>query len=114
MAACVWYGSQRVRKSTLDFEPGESMMRLAMDCMFLFESGHMSELKEALSAGLPVYFAAIVISVVLVLLAAIPPSALPASFLGEFVAGRRRELALVGGAVSLSAGIVLAIVFWTL
>jgi hypothetical protein len=82
--------------------------------MLLLESGHTSELKEALSAGLPVYFAAIAISLALVLLAAIPPSALPTSFLGEFVAGRRREFALVGGAVCLSAGIVLAIVFWML
>jgi hypothetical protein len=90
------------------------MARLVTDYMFLFESGHTSEFKEALSAGLPVYFAALVISVVLVLLAAIPPSALPTSLLGEFVAGRRREFALVGGAVCLSAGIVLAIVFWTL
>jgi hypothetical protein len=30
------------------------------------------------------------------------------------VASRRRQLALVGGAILLSAGIVLAIVFWTL
>ena len=82
--------------------------------MFLFESGHTSELKEALSAGLPVYFAAIAVSLLLVVLAAIPPSALPTSLLGEFVASRRRELALIGGAVCLSAGIVLVIVFWTL
>lgn len=82
--------------------------------MFLFQSGHSEELKEALSAGLPVYFAAITISVFLVVLAAIPPSVLPASSLTEFVASRRRQLALVGGAILLSAGIVLAIVFWTL
>jgi hypothetical protein len=81
--------------------------------MFLFQSGHISELKEALSAGLPIYFAAIAISLVLVILAALPPSALPTS-LGGFVASRRREVALVGGAVCLSAAIVLGIVFWTL
>jgi hypothetical protein len=82
--------------------------------MILSQSGHVEELKEALNAGLPVYFAALVISLVLVVLAAIPPSALPASLITEFVAPRRRQLALLGGAISLSAGIVLAIVFWTL
>jgi hypothetical protein len=82
--------------------------------MFLLQSGHAGELKEALNAGLPVYFAAFGISLFLVGLAAIPPRALPASPLFEFVASRRRELALIGGAVCLSAAIVLAIVFWTL
>jgi hypothetical protein len=82
--------------------------------MFLFQSGHAAELKEALSTGLPVYFAAIAISLLLVGLAAIPPRALPASPFFEFVASRRRELALIGGAVCLSAAVVLAIVFWTL
>lgn len=93
---------------------GRGDAELALDGMFVFASGHSEELKEALSAGLPVYFAAITISVFLVVLAAIPPSALPASSLTEFVASRRRQLALVGGAILLSAGIVLAIVFWTL
>jgi hypothetical protein len=82
--------------------------------MFLFESGHSGELREALGAGLPVYFGAIAISLLLVVLAAIPPSALPASLLSEFVASRRRQLALAGGAICLSAGVVLAVVFWTL
>jgi hypothetical protein len=82
--------------------------------MFLFQSGHFDELKETLNAGFPVYFAALVISVLLVGLAAIPPSALPASPFSEFVATRRRQLALAGGAISLCAGLVLAIVFWTL
>jgi hypothetical protein len=82
--------------------------------MFLFQSGHAGELKEALSAGLPVYFAAVAISLLLIALAAIPPRALPASPFFEFVATRRRELALVGGAICLTAGLVLAIVFWTL
>jgi hypothetical protein len=93
---------------------GRGDAELALDGMFVFASGHSKELKEALSAGLPVYFAAITISVFLVVLAAIPPSALPASSLTEFVASRRRQLALVGGAILLSVGIVLAIVFWTL
>jgi hypothetical protein len=82
--------------------------------MFLFQSGHAGELKEALSAGLPVYFVAVAISLLLIVLAAIPPRALPGSPFFEFVATRRRELALVGGAICLAAGVVLAIVFWTL
>jgi hypothetical protein len=82
--------------------------------MLLFESGHYAELKEALGAGLPVLFAAIGVSVLLVALAAIPPSALPVTMLSELVAPRRRELALVGVAICLSAACVLAIVFWTL
>jgi hypothetical protein len=82
--------------------------------MFLFQSGHSEELKETLSAGFPVYVAALMISVFLVVLAAIPPSALPDSPLAEFVTSRRRQLALAGGAIMLSVAIVLGIVFWTL
>lgn len=82
--------------------------------MFLFQGGHTGELKEALSAGLPVYFVAVAISLLLVVLAAIPPKAFPASPFFEFVATRRRQLALVGGAVCVSAALVLAVVFWTL
>jgi hypothetical protein len=52
--------------------------------------------------------------VVLVALAAVPPSALPGSPLADFVSSRRRQLVLAGGAISVSAGLVLAIVFWTL
>jgi hypothetical protein len=74
--------------------------------MLFFEGGHYGELKEALSAGLPVLFAAIGVSVLLVALAAIPPSAL--------VGPRRREVALVGAAIGLSAAIVFVVVFWTL
>ena len=59
--------------------------------MFLFQSGHSEELKEALSAGLPVYFAAITISVFLVVLAAIPPSVLPASSLRKIAWACQRE-----------------------
>lgn len=60
------------------------------------------------------YFVAVAISLLLVVLAAIPPKALPASPFFEFVATRRRELALVGSAVGVSAAVVLAVVFWTL
>ena len=82
--------------------------------MILLQGGHTGELKEALSAGFPVYFVAVAISLLLVVLAAIPPKALPASPFFEFVATRRRELALVGSAVGVSAAVVLAVVFWTL
>ena len=71
--------------------------------MILLQGGHTGELKEALSAGLPVYFVAVAISLLLVVLAD-SPEALPASFF-EFVATRRRELALVGSAVGVSAAV---------
>jgi hypothetical protein len=89
-------------------------MWLAADRMLLFESGHYQDLKEALSAGLPVLFAAIGVSALLAALAAIPPSALPVAVLSELVAPRRRQLALVAVAICLSAAIVLAVVFWVL
>jgi hypothetical protein len=82
--------------------------------MLFFEGGHYGELKEALSAGLPVLFAAIGVSVLLVALAAIPPSALPEGILSDLVGPRRREVALVGAAIGLSAAIVFVVVFWTL
>jgi hypothetical protein len=87
---------------------------LAADGMFLLTSGHVEELRETLHAGLPVLFAALVISVVLVALAVVPPSAFPGSPLAELVSTRRRQFALAGGAISVSAGLVLAIIFWTL
>jgi hypothetical protein len=82
--------------------------------MLFFEGGHYGELKEALSAALPVLFAAIAVSVLLVALAAIPPSALPEGILSNLVGPRRREVALVGAAIGLSAAIVFVVVFWTL
>lgn len=82
--------------------------------MLFLESGHYAELKEALGAGLPAIFAAVGVSLLLVVLAAIPPSALPTSILADFVVPRRREIALIGIAVCLSAVIGLAIVVWAL
>jgi hypothetical protein len=82
--------------------------------MLLLESGHYSELKEALGAGLPVLFVSIAVSVLLVALAAIPPSELPEGILSDLVGPRRREVALVGAAVGLSTAIVFVVVFWTL
>jgi hypothetical protein len=82
--------------------------------MLFLESGHYGELKEALGAGLPVLFVSIAVSVLLVALAAIPPSQLPEGILSDLVGSRRREVALVGAAVGLSAAIVFVVVFWTL
>jgi hypothetical protein len=82
--------------------------------MLFLESGHYGELKEALGAGLPVLFVSIAVSVLLVALAAIPPSELPEGILSDLVGPRRREVALVGAAIGLSAAIVFVVVFWTL
>lgn len=82
--------------------------------MLFLESGHYGELKEALGASLPVLFVSIAVSVLLVALAAIPPSQLPEGILSDLVGPRRREVALVGAAVGLSAAIVFVVVFWTL
>jgi hypothetical protein len=82
--------------------------------MLFLEGGHYAELKEALGAGLPALFAAIGVSVVLFALAAIPPSALPGGILSEILAPRRREVALVGIAICLSAAVAFAIVLWAL
>lgn len=82
--------------------------------MLLLNGGHFEELKETFGAGLPVLFAAVGLSLVLVGLAAIPPSALPPGVLADFVAPRRRQLALVAASISLSCAVVFAIVFWAL
>jgi hypothetical protein len=80
--------------------------------MLFFEGGHYAELKEALSAGLPVLFVSI--AVLLVALAAIPPSALPEGILSNLVGPRRREVALLGATIGLSAALVFVVVFWAL
>jgi hypothetical protein len=49
----------------------------------------------------------------LLILAALPPSALPVG-ISELLAPRRRQVAVVGVAVCLSAAIGLLVVFWTL
>jgi hypothetical protein len=76
--------------------------------------GHFDELQEAFGAGLPVISAAVGLSLLLVVLAAIPPSTLPDGVLSNLLAARRRQFAVVGIAISLSAAIVVAIVFWAL
>lgn len=78
--------------------------------MLLLESGHYLELKEAFGAGFPALFAAVGISLLLVVLAAIPPSAFPAPILADLVAPRRRQLAIVGISISLATAMGFAIV----
>jgi hypothetical protein len=80
----------------------------------VIDGGHYEELKEALGAGLPVIFAAVGVSLLLVILAAIPPSALPVPILSDFLASRRRQVVLAAASVCLSAAIGLGIVFWVL
>jgi hypothetical protein len=82
--------------------------------MLLLESGHYAELKEALGAGLPAIFAAIGISLLLVVLAAIPPSALPLPILSDLLAPRRSQVALVGASICLGTAAGLVIVVWAL
>jgi hypothetical protein len=54
------------------------------------------------------------LSLLLLVLAALPPSMLPEGALGDLLAARRGQVALVGIAISLSAAIVVGIVFWAL
>jgi hypothetical protein len=76
--------------------------------------GHFDELKEALGAGLPVLLVAVGLSILLIVLAALPPSMLPEGALANLLAERRAQVALVGIAISLSAALVVGIVFWAL
>jgi hypothetical protein len=82
--------------------------------MLILAGGHYNELKEALGAAFPALFSVVGISLLLVVLAAIPPSALPVPILSAFLASRRREVALAAGSVCLSTAIGFAIVFWVL
>jgi hypothetical protein len=82
--------------------------------MVILEGGHYGELKEAFGAGLPAISAAVGVSLLLAILAAIPPSALPVPILSDFLASRRRQVALAAVSVCLSAAIGLAIGVWVL
>jgi hypothetical protein len=82
--------------------------------MLILDEGHYGELKDALGAGLPAIFAVIGVSLLLVILAAIPPAALPVPVLSDFLALRRRHVALAAASVCLSGAIGLGIVFWLL
>jgi hypothetical protein len=54
------------------------------------------------------------LSLLLLVLAALPPSMLPEGALADLLAERRGQVAVVGVVISLSAAIVLGIVFWAL
>jgi hypothetical protein len=81
--------------------------------MVFLSGGHYAELEETLGAGLPVILATIALSLLLLLLAAIPPAALPVG-ISELLAPRRLQLAVVAVSVCLGAAIGLLVVFWTL
>jgi hypothetical protein len=87
---------------------------MRLDSMVVLQSGHYDELKEALGAGFPAILAAVGFSLLLVVLAALPPSALPVPALADFLAARRRQVALAAASVCLSATIALGVVFWLL
>jgi hypothetical protein len=87
---------------------------IRFDSALVLQSGHYDELKEALGAGLPAILAAVGFSLLLVVLAVLPPSALPVPVLADFLAGRRRQIALAAASICLSAAIALGIVFWVL
>ena len=81
--------------------------------MVFLNGGHYAELEETLGAGLPVIFATIAVSLLLLLLAAIPPSVLPVG-ISDLLAPRRRQVAVVGISVCLASAIGLLTVFWAL
>lgn len=82
--------------------------------MLFLNGGHLTELKEALGAGLPALFAAVGLSLVLVVLTTIPPSALPPSVVSDFLVHRRRQVGLVGAAIVLSTAAAVLMLFWVL
>ncbi len=78
------------------------------------KGGHFDELMEALGAGLPILLAAVGLSLLLIVLSALPTWTLPEGALADLLAAHRRQVAIVGIAISLSAAIVFVIVFWAL
>jgi hypothetical protein len=82
--------------------------------MVVLQNGHYDELKEALGAGLPAILVVVGFSLLLVLLAALPPSTLPVPVVADFLSARRRQLVLAAASVCLSAAIALGVVFWVL
>ena len=86
----------------------------AARCSILFlNGGHYAELEETLGAGLPAIFATIALSLLLLVLAAIPPSALPGG-ISELLAPRRAQIAVLGVSISMAAAVGLLIVVWAL
>jgi hypothetical protein len=81
--------------------------------MVFLSGGRYAELEETLGAALPAILATTGLSLLLLVLAAIPPSALPVG-ISELLAPRRRQVAAVGVSVCLGAAIGLLTVFWAL
>jgi hypothetical protein len=81
--------------------------------MVFLTGGHYAELEETLGAGLPAILAAVALSLLLLVVAALPPSALPVG-ISELLAPRRRQVAAVGVSVCVGALTGLLIVFWSL
>jgi hypothetical protein len=81
--------------------------------MTFLSGGHYAELEETLGAGLPAILATVALSLLLLLLAAIPPSALP-NGISQLVAPRRFQIAVVAVSICLGAVTGLLIVFWSL
>ena len=81
--------------------------------MVFLRGGHYAELQETLGAGLPAILATIALSLLLLVLAALPSSALPVG-ISALLAPRRRQAVAVALSVCLGAAIGLLIVFWTL
>ena len=79
--------------------------------MLFLQSSHYDELKEVFGAGLPVLFAALGLALLFGALAVIPPSALPAGSLADFLAPRRRHLTLLSLSICVSTLIGFAIVY---
>jgi hypothetical protein len=80
----------------------------------LFLNGsRYAELEETLGAGLPAILATIALSLLLLVIAAIPPSVLPGG-ISELLAPRRAQVAVLGVSISLAAAVGLLIVFWAL
>ena len=81
--------------------------------MIFLSGGHYAELEETLGAGLPAIFATVALSLLLLVLAALPPSVLPVG-ISDLLAPRRRQVAVVGISVCLASAIGLLTVFWAL
>jgi hypothetical protein len=80
----------------------------------LAAGNHYSELKEAVAAGLPVLFAALAVSLLLLGLSAIPPSAIPVGPLARLLVHRRLQIALVGTMIPVGTLLGFLVVYWAL
>lgn len=80
----------------------------------LAHSTHASELTEAVRAAYPFLALGFALSVGLITLAVLPPSAIPRESLAELVEHHRRQIALVGAALSIGCALGFFVVFWSL